>query len=41
MKLIRLADAIAGFVRDCFEGDQDLQPYFEQALKAKLSEHIK
>lgn len=39
--LIRLADAIAGFVRDCFEGDRDLKPFFEQALKAKLIEHIK
>ena len=39
--LIRLADAIAGFVRDCFEGDRDLQPFFEQALKAKMIEHIK
>ncbi len=39
--LIRLADAIAGFVRDCFEGDQELQPLFEQAVKAKLIQEIK
>ncbi|MGH9938971.1 MAG: hypothetical protein ACREAM_22255 [Blastocatellia bacterium] len=39
--LIRLADAIAGFVRDCFEGNQELQPLFEEAVRAKMIEEIK
>ena len=39
--LIRLADAIAGFVRDCHEGDQELQPLLTQALQAKIIEEIK
>lgn len=34
--LIRLADAIAGFVRDCLEGDKNMLPLYEKAVGSGL-----
>ena len=34
--LIRLADAIAGFVRDCLEGDENMKPLYQKAIAAGL-----
>lgn len=34
--LIRLADAVAGFVRDCLEGNQDMKPLYEKAVAVGL-----
>ena len=33
--LIRLADALAGFVRDAVEGKPDMLPIFQSAVLAK------
>ena len=34
--IIRLADAVAGFVRDCLEGDKELRNIYEKALEQGL-----
>jgi hypothetical protein len=39
--LIRLADALAGFIRDCLEGDQELLPLYQQALARRVVRELK
>ncbi len=39
-EFIRWADAIAGFVRDCFEKDPKMKDLYEQALKSKVIQEI-
>jgi hypothetical protein len=39
--LIRLADAVAGCIRDCLEGNQELTPLYEQALRTKIIQDLK
>jgi hypothetical protein len=39
-EFIRLADAIAGFVRDCLEKDPKMKDLYEQALKSKVIQEI-
>jgi len=34
--LIRLADAVAGFVRDCIEGDENMKPLYQKVIAAGL-----
>lgn len=34
--IIRLADAIAGFVRDCLEANKDMAELYEQAISTEL-----
>ena len=39
-EFIRLADAIAGFVRDGLEGDQHMEVLFERARRQRLIEEV-
>lgn len=39
--IIRLADAIAGFIRNCLEGDERFVLLYEQALKEGIIKEIK
>lgn len=39
--LIRLADAMAGFIRDCLEEDADLLPLYERAMRQKIIRELK
>jgi hypothetical protein len=39
-EFIRLADAIAGFVRDGLEGDQTMQPLFENAKQRRIIREV-
>ncbi len=35
-EFIRLADAIAGFIRDCFAGNDELRTLYETAIKSSI-----
>jgi hypothetical protein len=39
-EFIRLADAMAGFVRDALEGDQQMGVLFERAKRQRLIEEV-
>jgi hypothetical protein len=39
-EFIRLADAIAGFVRDALEEEQDMRVLFERARRRRLIEEV-
>ena len=39
--LIRLADAMAGFIRDCLEGEPELLPLYRQALALQIIREVK
>jgi hypothetical protein len=39
-EFIRLADAMAGFVRDALEGDQQMGRLFERAKRQRLIEEV-
>ena len=38
---IRLADAIAGFLRDAMEGDEDMQKLHSRAIKRSIVKDMK
>jgi hypothetical protein len=39
--LIRLADAMAGFIRDCLEEDAELLPLYGRAMRQKIIRELK
>lgn len=38
--LIRLADAVAGFVRDVLEGDEKMEKLYKKAIRKKIMQKI-
>jgi hypothetical protein len=38
--LIRLADALCGFVRDAFEGDEPVRELFARAVRLRLIKDV-
>lgn len=39
-ELIRLADAIVGFVRDSLEGDRKMKPFYDKAMRSRILREI-